>query len=47
MAQTREFTTEDIQEQLRREMPVLDVPEKLSAENVAAVLKQKKNSKKN
>ena len=46
MAQTREFTTEDIQEQLRREMPVLDVPEKLSAENVAAVLKQKKNSKK-
>ena len=46
MAQTRELTTEEIQERLRREMPVLDVPETLSAENVAAVLKQRKNSKK-
>ena len=46
MAQERELRIEEMEEQLRREMPLLDVPETLSAQNVAAALREKKAPRK-
>ncbi|MBQ5342055.1 MAG: hypothetical protein J6Z24_01145, partial [Oscillospiraceae bacterium] len=46
MAQERELRIEEMEEQLRREMPLLDVPETLSTQNVAAALREKKAPRK-
>ena len=46
MAQERDLRIEEMEEQLRREMPLLDVPETLSAQNVAAALREKKAPRK-
>ena len=46
MAGPRDLKIEEMEEQLRREMPLLDVPESLSADRVAAVLKEKKTRRK-
>lgn len=46
MAQERELRIEEMEEQLRREMPLLDVPETLSTQNVAAALREKRAPRK-
>jgi hypothetical protein len=46
MAQERDLRIEEMEEQLRREMPLLDVPETLSAQNVADALREKKAPRK-
>ena len=46
MAQERDLRIEEMEEQFRREMPLLDVPETLSAQNVAAALREKKAPRK-
>ena len=46
MAQTQDLRIEELEEQLRREMPLLDVPETLSAQNIAAALRDKKAPRK-
>ena len=46
MAQTQDLRIEELEEQLRREMPLLDVPETLSAQNIAAALRDRKSPRK-
>ena len=46
MAQSQDLRIEELEEQLRREMPLLDVPETLSAQNIAAALRDRKAPRK-
>lgn len=46
MAQEIDLRIEEMEEQLRRKMPLLDVPESLSSQNVAAALREKKAPRK-
>ena len=46
MAQTQDLRIEELEERLRREMPLLDVPETLSAQNIAAALRDRKSPRK-